>query len=61
MVTSSVGDLDEGAVLVKGAGVGDDPDRGAIYIHRVLPAGERQAVTGFRCVQDLAAAPSGNR
>ncbi len=53
MVTSSLGDLGEGDVLVKGAGVGDDPDRGAIYLHRVLKKGERQAVTGFRLVQEL--------
>ena len=61
MVTSSVGDLDAGAVLVKGAGVGDDPDRGAIYIHRVLPAGAREAVTGFRCVQEIPAGEAGGR
>ena len=53
MITSSLGDLAEGEVLVKGAGVGDDPDRGAIYLHRLLKKGERQAVTGFRLVQEL--------
>ena len=30
-----------------------DPDQGAIYLHRVLPAGERHPTTGFRCVQEL--------
>jgi serine/threonine protein kinase len=53
MVTPYIDDLAKGAVLVKGAGVGDDPDQGAIYIHRVLPAGERHPTTGFRCVQEL--------
>jgi serine/threonine-protein kinase len=61
MVTSSLGDLDPGAVLVKGAGVGDDPDRGAIYLHRVLPKDQRQRVTGFRCVQELPGAKGPGR
>jgi serine/threonine protein kinase len=55
MVTPHVDDLPPGAVLVKGAGVGDDPDQGAIYIQRVLPAGERHGTTGFRCVQEISA------
>jgi len=53
MVAPSVDDQAAGAVLVKGAGVGDDPDQGAIYIHRVLKAGERHPTTGFRCVQEI--------
>ncbi len=56
MVTAYANDLDEGAVLVKGAGVGDDPDQGAIYIHRVLPKGERHTTTGFRCVREISGA-----
>ena len=59
MVTPYIDDAGEGAVLVKGAGVGDDPDQGAIYIHRVLKAGERHATTGFRCVIELPAAKGG--
>ncbi|MDA1194763.1 MAG: bifunctional serine/threonine-protein kinase/formylglycine-generating enzyme family protein [Planctomycetota bacterium] len=53
MVTTSMGDQPAGAVLVKGAGVGDDPDQGAIYIHRVLPPDERHRSTGFRLVESL--------
>ena len=53
MVTPYVDDLDAGAVLVKGGGVGDDPDQGAIYVHRVLQSGERHRATGFRCVQEI--------
>ncbi len=53
MVTSYLEDLKDGAVLVKGAGVGDDPDQGAIYIHRVLKGDERGGTTGFRCVEEL--------
>jgi len=59
MVTTAIDDLPDGAVLVKGAGVGDDPDQGAIYIRRVLGLGERHMTTGFRCVQDIPAATSG--
>ncbi len=53
MVTSYIEDLKDDAVLVKGAAVGDDPDQGAIYIHRVLKGDERHMTTGFRCVQDI--------
>jgi formylglycine-generating enzyme required for sulfatase activity len=53
MVTSYLEDLKDAAVLVKGAGVGDDPDQGAIYIHRVLKGDEFHGTTGFRCVQDI--------
>ena len=45
--------LPEGAVLSKGAGVGDDPDQGAIYVFRVMEAGTRHATTGFRLVREL--------
>ncbi len=53
MVTSYIEDLPDGGVLVKGAGVGDDPDQGAIYAYRVMQGGERHMTTGFRCVQEL--------
>lgn len=57
MVTSYLEDLKDAAVLVKGAGVGDDPDQGAIYIQRVLKGDEWHVTTGFRCVQDVGAPP----
>ena len=53
MVVPYINDQGEGALLVKGAGVGDDPDQGALYIHRVLKAGERHPTTGFRLIQEL--------
>jgi formylglycine-generating enzyme required for sulfatase activity len=53
MTTGLFGDVPEGGVLVKGAGVGDEPDAGAIHLVRKLPGGERQDVTGFRCVTEL--------
>jgi hypothetical protein len=53
MVTPQVDDQPAGAVLVKGAGVGDDPDQAAIYLHRVLEAGVRHPSTGFRCVREI--------
>ncbi len=54
MVVPSIDSEDPGAVLVKGAGVGDDPDAGAIYLKRVLGAKERHKTTGFRCVREIA-------
>jgi formylglycine-generating enzyme required for sulfatase activity len=52
MTTSLFGDVGEAGVMVKGAGVGDEMDAGAIHLVRTLKAGERQAVTGFRCVRE---------
>lgn len=53
LVVPSEGGYDGGTLLVKGAGVGDDPDQGAIYMLRPLKAGERHSATGFRCVREL--------
>ncbi len=52
-VLPSEGGLGEGVLLVKGAGVGDEPDEGAIYRLRPLEAGARHPTTGFRCVREL--------
>lgn len=53
MVTPSVRGGAEGEVLVKGAGVGDAPDEGAIHAWRTLGAEQRDPVTGFRLVCEL--------
>ena len=39
--------------VVKGAGVGDDPDQGAIYMLRKVAKDARHDTTGFRCVRVL--------
>ncbi|MFO0931679.1 MAG: bifunctional serine/threonine-protein kinase/formylglycine-generating enzyme family protein [Planctomycetota bacterium] len=39
--------------LSKGAGAGDDPVEAAIRRVRPMPAGEKQARTGLRCVRDV--------
>lgn len=41
--------------VIKGAGVGDDPDQGAVYMRRALAADGRHATTGFRCVREIKA------
>ncbi|MDJ0973095.1 MAG: bifunctional serine/threonine-protein kinase/formylglycine-generating enzyme family protein [Planctomycetota bacterium] len=41
--------------VVKGAGVGDDPDQGAVYMFRKVANGARHETTGFRCVRVIPA------
>jgi len=41
------------SVLVKGAGVGDAPKEGSLYLVRPLGENERHATTGFRLARDL--------
>jgi serine/threonine protein kinase/formylglycine-generating enzyme required for sulfatase activity len=48
MVDPVEGEVPAGAVLVKGAGVGDTPDQAVIHLFRVLKTGERHNATGFR-------------
>jgi hypothetical protein len=55
MVLSMFDDVPAGGVLVKGAGVGDEPADAAIHIVRPLPATERDPKTGFRCVREVPA------
>jgi formylglycine-generating enzyme required for sulfatase activity len=53
MVEPSEAGVPSGAVLTKGAGIGDAPSEAAIYVMRVLGAEERHAMTGFRLVRNL--------
>ncbi|MCA9317335.1 MAG: SUMF1/EgtB/PvdO family nonheme iron enzyme [Planctomycetes bacterium] len=53
MVTPSIRTSTEGDVVVKGAGVGEAPDAGAIYAWRVLGAGDREPSTGLRLARNL--------
>ncbi len=45
--------------LTKGAGAGDEPVEAAIRRVRPLPAAEKQARTGLRCVRDVPGAVAG--
>jgi|GEM_PF-1775883 len=46
--------------LTKGAGAGDEPVEAAIRRVRPLPAAEKQARTGLRCVRDVPGAAAGS-
>jgi serine/threonine protein kinase len=52
MVEPIEGGVPSGAVLLKGAGLGDAPHAAAIGIVRPLLAGERHASTGFRLARE---------
>jgi hypothetical protein len=54
-VLSVFDDLPAGGVLVKGAGVGDEPDAAAIHIVRPMAPSDHDAKTGFRCVREIPA------
>ena len=58
MVTPTLDDLPEGSVIVKGAGIGDEPDAGAIYAMRSLAADAHHVATGFRLVREVPKAGS---
>ncbi|MGE0192034.1 MAG: bifunctional serine/threonine-protein kinase/formylglycine-generating enzyme family protein [Planctomycetota bacterium] len=53
MVTPSIRTAAEGDVIVKGAGVGEAPDAGAIHAWRVLGVEDREPATGLRLARDL--------
>jgi formylglycine-generating enzyme required for sulfatase activity len=53
MVEPSESGLPPGAVLVKGAGIGDTPADALVYLMRPLAPTERHAMTGFRLARPL--------